>query len=929
MTARGRGEAKELQCLFNIAEILVRQDLSAEQIIDGVLEELPKGFQETEICRARILYDDKVFEPGGFEQTPWVLKAHLLVRGILKGSIEVVYLQNRSRYGENPFVLDEKKLLEITAQKLGQCLENLQEGPVRTDVPLEEEAAPQPARGVKPEWDYLLGLVQETDPNLHKRLLRRLMNHLTKLGVPGVQELILQFDPAVYADRERDSRGSNQPLPKRDIAFLDRIFDQVLRVASIALKEEELAGLLKKWMRQDKLGFFALAIEKRDISLVEISDVVGRLCRDTSEEDSALSAADDLNVRVALIRRFLTDGLRFIRIAKGNLRIHDFGRLLKRVIGPAQGNGKLGGKASGVILANHILKRRGKGNSLLEKVRIPHTWYITSDGLFDFVHYNTLEDLQSFKFSGIDEVRHNYPYLEQIFKHSFMSPEMLNQMKIALDDLGEGPLIVRSSSLLEDSEGTAFSGKYRSLFLVNVGAKEERLSALTDAVAEVYASIFGPDPIQYRAERGLLDFMEEMGIIIQRVVGTRLGKYFFPAFAGVAFSNNEFRWSPRIRREDGILRIVTGLGTRAVDRIGDDFPVLVCPGKPELRVNVTPDQVVHYAQKYIDVLNLESGRFESPSIRQLMKEVGDEWPILEKIVSIYENGSLRKPMLSMLDPQKDDLVVTFSGLVENTDFVKQMREILKLLQETMGTPVDVEFAHDGTDLYLLQCRPQSRLGDDTPVVIPHWIPENRKLFSADRYVTNGQVTGIRYVVYVDPTGYTELPTQADMGAVADAVGRLNTILPRRSFILIGPGRWGSRGDITLGVGVTYSTINNTQMLVEVARKKGNYVPDLSFGTHFFQDLVEAQIRYLALYPDEEGILFNEDFFLRSPNSLEALLPEYGHLERVIRVIDVAQAAQGCELQVLMDGEKDQALGFLVEKKSSPGPSPDPFRPGVY
>ena len=131
---------------------------------------------------------------------------------------------------------------------------------------------------------------------------------------------------------------------------------------------------------------------------------------------------------------------------------------------------------------------------------------------------------------------------------------------MVLDDFKDQPLIVRSSSLLEDRMGSSFSGKYKSLFLANQGGKRERLEALTDAIAEVYASTFGPDPIGYRAERGLLDFAEEMGIMIQEVVGTRVGDYFMPAFAGVAFSRNEFRWSPRIRREDGLLRLVPGLG---------------------------------------------------------------------------------------------------------------------------------------------------------------------------------------------------------------------------------------------------------------------------------------------------------------------------------------------------------------------------------
>ncbi|MEW6748013.1 MAG: PEP/pyruvate-binding domain-containing protein, partial [Planctomycetota bacterium] len=506
------------------------------------------------------------------------------------------------------------------------------------------------------------------------------------------------------------------------------------------------------------------------------------------------------------------------------------------------------------------------------------------------------------------------PYIEQIFKHSFFSLDMLNQVRIAFEDMGDGPLIVRSSSLLEDSAGAAFSGKYRSLFLANTGPREQRLEALTDAIAEVYASVFGPDPIQYRSECGLLDFTEEMGIIIQRVVGHRVGKYFLPAFAGVAFSNNEFRWSPRIRREDGIIRLVAGLGTRAVDRVGDDFPVLVCPGRPDLRVNVTPEEVFHYAQKQIDVLNLETGRFDTVAIEQLFREAGDQFPLLDKVVSVYENDRLKKPMLGTLDPSRDDLVVTFAGLIENTDFVKQMREMLRVLQEELGFPVDVEFAHDGRDLHLLQCRPQARLGEERTVTIPHWIADNRKLFSANRFVTNGQVSGVRYVVYVDAEAYTNLPARSDMVAVADIVSRLNTILPRRSFILMGPGRWGSRGDITLGVGVTYSGISNTQMLIEVARRKGSYVPDLSFGTHFFQDLVESKIRYLALYPDEDGVIFNEAFFKDSPNVLQELLPEYAHYETVVRVIDVVQVSGGLELGVVMDGERDQALGFLCDAK---------------
>jgi hypothetical protein len=229
-------------------------------------------------------------------------------------------------------------------------------------------------------------------------------------------------------------------------------------------------------------------------------------------------------------------------------------------------------------------------------------------------------------------------------------------------------------------------------------------------------------------------------------------------------------------------------------------------------------------------------------------------------------------------------------------------------------PMDVEFASDGNDLYILQCRPQSHMEDQEHVLIPTWIPEKNKLFSANKYVTNARVQGIRTLVYVDPDGYSGVASFGDLVAVGDAVSRLNAILPRRSFILMGPGRWGSRGDIRLGVRVTYSGINNTAMLIEIARKVGNYVPDLSFGTHFFQDLVEANIRYLALYPDEEGVVFAHEFFKNSPNSLADLLPEYHYLANVIKVIDIPAATHGCEANIIMDGENEMALGYLAEPK---------------
>jgi len=436
-----------------------------------------------------------------------------------------------------------------------------------------------------------------------------------------------------------------------------------------------------------------------------------------------------------------------------------------------------------------------------------------------------------------------------------------------------------------------------------------------DAIAEVYASTFSPDPIEYRTEHGLIDFDEEMGIMIQEVVGNRVGRYFLPTFAGVAFSNNEFRWSARINRKDGLLRIVPGLGTRAVDRLSDDYPMLIAPGQPSLRVNASIDEVLRYSPKQVDVINLETNSFETVDVKDLLKEVGAQIPGINKIISIHKDDTMRQPMGLNIDFENDDFVVTFEGLIRNSPLIKQVRTILNLLEEKLGRPVDIEFASDGRDFYLLQCRPQSYTEAGVSARIPRDIPSDRLIFSANRYVSNGSVPDIQYIVYIDPQMYGELEERDKLLEVGRIVNKLNRILPKRQFILMGPGRWGSRGDIKLGVSVTYSDINNTAVLIEIARQKGNYVPDLSFGTHFFQDLVEANIRYLPLYPDDVGIAFNEEFFLKTKNSLSEMLPDYSHQQDTVRVIDIAGNTGGLILKVLMNADLDEAVGMLAEPGS--------------
>jgi hypothetical protein len=265
--------------------------------------------------------------------------------------------------------------------------------------------------------------------------------------------------------------------------------------------------------------------------------------------------------------------------------------------------------------------------------------------------------------------------------------------------------------------------------------------------------------------------------------------------------------------------------------------------------------------------------------------------------------------------------VTFEGLISDTPFVKRMAEMVTLLRDKLGGPVDVEFACDGTDLYLLQCRAQSHTEEFAPSPIPRNLPREVVLFSAHRNISNGRVPDITHIVYIDPDRYAELEELRSLQNVGRAVGRLNKLLPKRQFVLMGPGRWGSRGDIKLGVHVTYADISNTAVLMEIARKKGQYVPELSFGTHFFQDLVESDIRYIPLYPDEPEGFLDETFMRRAKNLLAHMTPEFAELADVVHVIEVAGQDEARVLRVLMNADLDEAVGiFDVPRASSVEPS---------
>ncbi|MFV2072717.1 MAG: PEP/pyruvate-binding domain-containing protein [Thermoanaerobaculales bacterium] len=760
------------------------------------------------------------------------------------------------------------------------------------------------------EWRQQFDDLRQRRPELAERVCRRLLMDLQRRGLVDFDAVDDEITHALKLGGARPVLDPNRPKPQLTGDSRRAMYELALEYAERHLEPDEISATILLVEKRMLAHEGARLAEDPDTPLGELRDKIHEFL-DFAPGEAVAPREDVIGTRAALVRRLLTDQLDFISVAKKFIRVSDFGEVLDHIIPTDGRHGRLGGKSAGLILANSILQQARYDGRLDASYRVPTSYFLPSHGVLEFIEHNGLEEVINVKYKSSEEVGDEYPLVERMFKSGEFPTTIHKGLEEMLYQLGEKPLVVRSSSLLEDRIGHAFSGKYKSLFIPNRGTIEKRLALLEDAIAEVYASLFHPDPIEYRRERGLIDFQEQMGILIQEVVGREVGGMLFPVFAGVGFSRCEMRWSPRIRHTDGMARLVLGLGTRAVDRTVADYPVLVALEQPTLRATQQPDEVYRYSQQEVDVVDLREGQFETLPLADLMRRVGRKLPNMNRVFSIYRDRQLLPMVGVMALVEPDELVVTFDGLLRSS-FPKDLKTMLDLLEEGLGEGVDVEFAHDGDVLYMLQCRALSRSASVQRMEIPDQVPSADLVFSAERHVQMGQVRDLEYIVLIEPRDYEALATKEEMQRVARAVGAVNKALPRRGFLLMGPGRWGSRGDIRLGVPVTYADICHTAVLVEIARMKGSYLPDVSFGTHFFNDLVEGGIHYLPLYPDDPGVVWNEEILDRSADSLAEVAPEFVDMAGVVRVIHLPSIADGKLLQVVMDAEADKALAFLAE-----------------
>ncbi len=582
---------------------------------------------------------------------------------------------------------------------------------------------------------------------------------------------------------------------------------------------------------------------------------------------------------------------------------------LLSILGREIGTGRIGGKAVGMLLGRRIV-----GSALPDEDMESHdSFFIGADVFYTYLVHNGCWDLRMRQKAPDGYFRLAGDLKERILSGSF--PEAVRErFRLMLEHYGQSPIIVRSSSLLEDDFGNAFAGKYESVFCVNQGSPARRLEQFEQAVRTVYGSMMDEDALTYRLRRGLSGRDEQMALLVQRVSGRRRTRWFFPDLAGVAQSRNLYVWDPRLVPEAGMVRLVLGLGTRSVDRVEGDYPAMVALDNPTLRTASVSEDPRRYSQHFVDAMDLEENRFVTLPLEEVAAILdGDE---LDLLATRDRDAEVRRAELRL--PPVPQWMLTFRKLRAESDFASRIQAWLGALEAAYEYPVDVEFTANRSAagryvLNLLQCRPLQTRGMGAAVRMPAVGGNDRLLLATQGPFMGGNARiPLRRIIEVDPAAYCRIGNP-ERHAVARAIGRLNAGIPdRESFpvLLLGPGRWGTTTP-SLGVPVRFSEIHNVAVLGEVAFENAGMMPELSFGSHFFQDLVESGIFYLAVFPGREGVMFDPARWSSlGRDRFPDLLPEAAALAGVIRVFDLSP-----DVAVLYSDVLSQTLACQLE----PGP----------
>jgi len=602
--------------------------------------------------------------------------------------------------------------------------------------------------------------------------------------------------------------------------------------------------------------------------------------------------------RQDLCRSMITRDDKMSALIEKNFLPEDYFQVRSRMVG----TGTIGGKTCGMLLARKIVEKGvPEATAYLE----PHdSFFIGSDVFYTYIVHNNC-----WKLRITQKTADGWFTVAEDLQHRLLSGEfpdnIRDQFRRVLEYYGQCPIIVRSSSLLEDGFGNAFAGKYESVFCTGVGTFSERLLVFENAVRKVYASTMDKSALEYRKRRGLAAKDEQMAILVQRVSGMNFGEFYMPSAAGVGYSYSAWRPFENMDPAAGMLRMVVGLGTRAVDRIANDYPRLVNLERPTANVSSTVADKHRFSQSRVDILDFQQRHLRDATLFELLPSL-PLWyrnQVLEH--DIEAEDSLRNRGIT-----QDVYFANCQAILENKDFTSFMQRMLQILQKHYENPVDIEFtvntsAKNEFVVNLLQCRPLYVGKKQGEMIIPEFPKE--KVFFDVRGSAMGDFVQEHFdvIISVSTKGYYHYP-YARKKDVANAIGAINEYFKntQKKLLLLVPGRIGTSSP-ELGVPVSFADISCYRALCEVSDKSVGYAPELSYGSHIFQDLVESEIFYAAITEDEKTKIYQPEMFEKLTDHFIDICPQFLELSQIVRVFDLGDRP----LQLYLDTPKGHAVAI--------------------
>ena len=905
--------AKELRCLYEIEELLNRPETPLEDVFHGVIRAIPPGWQYPEVCQASVEYEGETYAPPEFAPTSWVQSADMVVQGRVVGRVNVQYTREMPLADEGPFLAEEGRLIRTIADRLGHFVLHQR---LRTLVTELHDAQKTLVTENASEWRVALHLLRRTDQELYVRLARKTANHLSWSGIQAAQSLMQGLGLERMREEEDLLGEHNEPSRLRPLDASLELADRVFELAGRHFADAELLMRIQSWIHADRGSFLVKAALDPRSSPVEIADAIRRylhLVPEGVELELSLLA----NVRAALIRRFLSEEPRYVSVARRVLGLEDLLHLLDRLIHLPGSIGRVGGKAAGLFLAHRLLQQPAADGSPPLEVSIPKSWFVATDCSPAFIRYNNLEEVFEQKYKPSDQVRLQYPHLVQVFKNSAFPPELVQQ------PVGGPRRPARRTAhraQLEPPRGPAGIGVLGQVHAVcscsNRGPRRERLEALLDAIAEVYASIFGPDPIQYRAERGLLDSREEMGILIQEVVGPAGRPWYFSGLRRrrdvaqrvplVAAHPPRGRADPARSRSRNPGRGSNSRRLPDASRTGAAWtagqrrpPTKSCATRPN---GSTPSTSRRALCTSIDAA-------------PLLRSHGNEYPQVHRIVSLVEDDRIVKPTGRWIglrgQPRGGDL--------RGTGRRHRLHRPSGRDPEIAGRPVSGtrwRSSSPRTATSSTSCSvgrratpPTATPGAVAPRRPRRADPVHRQSLRLERTDRRHHAHRLRRSRRATPIWASWTSLRAVGRAVSQAQPRApqTALHPHGSGSLGEPRRHQARGE---------------RHLLRHQQHRGldrNGAPPRwrccrTCRSARISSRISSRPRFgiCRSIPDDAGVTFNDEFFRNSPNELEGLLPEFARLAGVLRVIDVARASGGKILRVFLNAELDAAMGVLCE-----------------